>query len=238
MPLRAIFLDLGGTLMDPESDRRAHREMMKALGDAAGLSSDPEEMLSLYTRMHEERLQGLGTTWRSGDEITREVVASMLRREGIVMTEGHWRAFLRAYWREHLRWLRLFPEALEVLEALRVRRHHLGLISDIDEDFLQMCFWAFPIEGYFDSITTSDEVGVAKPHETIFKRALSKAMCAPQEAVYVGDSPERDALGAAAVGLPSILVTRERGRFTADYVVSDLWEAYRVLDDLIQGDEP
>lgn len=228
MPLKAVFLDLGGTLVDLESDRRAHEEMMRAFGDAIGLRDDPKDLYRKYQARREERIRELGTQWRREQAITRSVVGSILDDEGISMTDGHWAAFQGAYWVEHLRWIELFPDAEEVLRALRRITPHTGLLSDVDEDFLQLCLFKFSLDPYLDSITTSEEVGTAKPDEGIFRAALSKAACEAAEAVYVGDSPERDVVGAAAVGMRSILIGTA-SEAQADFVVPDLREAFRVL---------
>ncbi|MFQ5838464.1 MAG: HAD family hydrolase [Thermoplasmata archaeon] len=236
MALKAVFLDLGGTIMDPTSDRTAHLEMMRAFRREVGLKASPEDLLRRYEVLHEEHFQRLGTTWRQGWDIGREVVTTLLEEEGISMSGGHWEAFLEAHWREHIRWLRPFPEAGEVLLKLGRSRLHVGLLSDIDEDFLQLCLYVLPLEGHLDSITTSEEVGLAKPHEAIFRRALSKAGCEPHEAVHVGDSPEKDAAGAEGIGMTAVLIDASEEPGRADYVVPGLGEAYGVLRRLIRED--
>lgn len=222
--------------MDMESDRRAHLEMMRALRRDVGLKRPPEELLRRFEEIQEERVRRLAVTWLPGMDLNREVLATLLREEGMIMNEAHWEAFREAHWREHLRWLRPYPEVEGVLQGLRETGLHIGLLSDVDEDFLQLCFYALPLEGYLDSVTTSEEVGVAKPHQAIFQRALSKAGCEAHQAVHVGDSPERDAVGARRMGMSSVLIATDGGDGRADYVVPSLEQAYGVLRRLMQGD--
>ena len=54
---------------------------------------------------------------------------------------------------------------------------------------------------YFNTITTSEEVGLKKPNPVIFKKALEKAKAKPGESLMVGDTFEADILGAEAVGM-------------------------------------
>ncbi len=228
MVLKAVFLDLGGTLIDLESDRKAHREMIKAFQSALDLQGHSRKLFERYQARREELIEKLGTRWSQEQNVTRRVVATVLQEEGIPMREEHWEAFQRAYWDEHERWVELYPGVGRVLQGLRDAVLHIGLISDVDEDFLQLCLFKFPLEPYMDSITTSEEVGFAKPHEAIFRRALSKARCRTAEAVYVGDSPEKDVVGAAGVGMRSILIGRD-DEAGADYTVEDLEGAYEVV---------
>jgi FMN phosphatase YigB (HAD superfamily) len=61
--------------------------------------------------------------------------------------------------------------------------------------------------GYFDSVTYTQEAGANKPDPTIFQLALKRAGCSPNEAVHVGDSYEKDVLGARRIGIMPILST-------------------------------
>ena len=54
---------------------------------------------------------------------------------------------------------------------------------------------------YFKSVTTSEEVGLKKPHPVIFQKALTKAKAEPKESLMVGYTFEADILGAEAVGM-------------------------------------
>ena len=52
--------------------------------------------------------------------------------------------------------------------------------------------------------------GWIKPHESIFLAALNLIGVAPPEAAMVGDSVEDDVEGAAALGMRTVLIDRER----------------------------
>ncbi len=233
MPWRAVFLDLGGTLLDPASDRRAHRAMVRTFRRAADVSLPEAELWDRYDRLYRKRIRELGTKWKVDRVMNREALSQILQEEGRVLKEEHWEAFQEAYWREHLRCLRMFPETEEVLKGLRGLAVHVGLLSDIDEDFLQICLYVFPLDRFLDSITTSEEAGRAKPDARIFRHALAKAGCRPQEAIHVGDSAERDAAGAHRLGMTTILLDASSGDDKADYVVPTLGSAFQVLTDLI-----
>lgn len=58
---------------------------------------------------------------------------------------------------------------------------------------------------YFETITTSEDAGVKKPHRVIFERALEDAGASIAESVMIGDNVEADILGAMEIGMRAIL---------------------------------
>jgi putative hydrolase of the HAD superfamily len=99
---------------------------------------------------------------------------------------------------------------MPALGALRDRGLSLVCVSNWDcslSEVLARC----GVSELLDGVVTSAEVGAGKPDPEIFAAALALAGCEPQEALHVGDTPEEDAEGAAAAGIPYLLVDREGG---------------------------
>ena len=61
--------------------------------------------------------------------------------------------------------------------------------------------------GYFDILTFSDEVKMAKPAKEIFLLTLRKMKAAPEQTVHVGDSVRNDVAGAKLSGLKTVWIT-------------------------------
>ena len=59
---------------------------------------------------------------------------------------------------------------------------------------------------YFDVVMASAEAGCAKPDMRIFKMALQKAKCEPNEAVMVGDRLDNDIFPAKKLGMKTVWV--------------------------------
>ena len=70
---------------------------------------------------------------------------------------------------------------------------------------------------YFSSVTTSEDVGVKKPHRRIFETALQSAMANVHESIMIGDNLEADILGAKQFGMQAILYNYYRTEFPGDY---------------------
>lgn len=100
----------------------------------------------------------------------------------------------------------LYPEVPEVLNALS-RDFRLGIVSNFDGR-LRSILGHLGLLKTFDPVIISSEVGVDKPHELIFQRALTQSGMLPAEAMHVGDDPICDWQGAAAAGLDVFRLNR------------------------------
>ena len=61
------------------------------------------------------------------------------------------------------------------------------------------------ILSYFETITTSEDAGVKKPHQDIFKKALKEASANADESLMIGDNLEADVIGALEAGMKAII---------------------------------
>ncbi|MEV0731499.1 HAD-IA family hydrolase [Polymorphospora sp. NPDC050346] len=85
------------------------------------------------------------------------------------------------------------------------------------------------LDRYVADWVVADEVGVSKPNPRIFAMAAQRVRMRLAGAWVVGDSPEADIAGAAAMGLPSVWLHRGRNwlepRFTPTRTVGGLLPA-------------
>jgi HAD superfamily hydrolase (TIGR01509 family) len=92
--------------------------------------------------------------------------------------------------------------SIGVLTALR-QSFTLGVISNFYGNVTTLC-QECGLAALCDVIIDSAHVGISKPARRIFTLALEQLGRTPQTAVYVGDSFERDVLGARAAGLRTV----------------------------------
>jgi 2-haloacid dehalogenase len=100
--------------------------------------------------------------------------------------------------------LPLWPEASEVLVAVRMRPLTVATFSNGDEDMLQTLLRTLPIT--LDQ-TISTEGGRFKPHPSAYARALGSLGVEAAELLHVAGSPQ-DAMGATAAGIRTVWVNR------------------------------
>jgi putative hydrolase of the HAD superfamily len=135
-------------------------------------------------------------------------------------------------YRTHTPRIALYSDAARVLSLLRT---HLlfGLLTDGYADVQRRKVHALGIEPFFDTIVYSDDFGRQhwKPSILPFKHLLRRLDIKPDQAVYVGDNPRKDFIGARKIGMTTIQIKRagtEHGEaqpepgFEADYILTTL----------------
>lgn len=109
---------------------------------------------------------------------------------------------------EELNGLHLFIEVPDVLAKARAEGLCLAVCSNLAYEYGPALRGLVPD---LDAYVLSYEVGVAKPHPTMYRLAYAELVCAPGEAVFVGDSKRRDFDGPQAFGMQARWLDR-RGR--------------------------
>ena len=211
--VRAVFFDVGGTLIEPSPSVGA---IYAAAARRHGLPGTQEQMERAF-RESWSVLKRPGLTV-SRKEWWRELVFRTLGQEH----EGCFAELFGVF--SHAAAWRIFPDVEATLREARGRGLHVGIISNWDER-LRPLLTDLGLLSYFDSITISCEVGAEKPDKEIFNAALRAAKVAADEALHVGDNYDEDVRGAEAVGMRALLVSRKSGG-----AIRDLRGIWRVLE--------
>ncbi len=235
--VRAILFDLDGTLYDERGAMRA----ALAVTTAEATRTIPGFDAALACRLYEEIGRGI---WEKADlsgsgplpppssmELRQRVWGALLERLGVTEAGAAERLAAR-YARARSAGHVLFPEAAGVLERLLVLSRSgdsfkVGLVSngasDLQREKLDHC----GLSSLLEPILISSEVGWVKPEPEIFLEGVRQCGCLPEEALFVGDSLERDISGARAAGLRAVWVNRSGedrlpGAWAAEFVLRDL----------------
>lgn len=113
----------------------------------------------------------------------------------------------RAFRAASTRWLEVFPDTLPALAELG-RHYRLGLVTDAQRVFLEAELRETGLEAMFEVMVVSSDLGYRKPDSRMFMPALAAFGARSEEAMYVGDSLERDVGGARAAGLTGVWLDR------------------------------
>lgn len=114
---------------------------------------------------------------------------------------------------EELGSLRLYADVPAVLAKARVAGLRLAVCSNLASEY------GPPVRGLLsemDAYVLSFEVGVAKPHPTMFRLVCAELGCAPDEVVFVGDSKRCDYDGPQAFGMQARWLNRRGGQSLPD----------------------
>jgi putative hydrolase of the HAD superfamily len=194
----AVCFDVDATLVDYEGSTRA------GLRELLGTDDAWVEWCALTDQHYEGYLAG-----RIGFEpMLRQRTKDFFARRGeflcdgeVLLREERRRAAVRRSWR-------LFDDALPCLRALRNLGLRLAAITNAAGDHQRAKLDALGLKSAFDVVLISGEVGVAKPHQAIFRRACRALGVHPGQAVHVGDRLDIDAVGARDAGLHGVWLDR------------------------------
>lgn len=173
-------------------------------------------------RAYERAVVGAGVTHEAG---WRLYMTALLQAAGVAGDTGALVGALRAAHDALNLWRQVPPGLAEALERLRAVRPavRLGVVSN-SEGQLANLLAHVGLARFFDVIIDSGVVGVAKPERRIFELALEPLGVGAGDAVYVGDLPHVDVVGARSAGLGAVLV--------------DPTHRYDGADDLVPVDVP
>ena len=130
----------------------------------------------------------------------------------------------------------LMPGAFEAVQELSSKAVKLGIISNTGNSSCRAygrMLKAMGIDDFFDVVSLSNELAMAKPCPAIFHHTLDGLDVEPGRALHVGDNPATDVAGAAAVGMKTAWLTgTNRTDLTVqpDYFAIEISEIPAIVD--------
>ena len=196
MTIRAITFDLDNTLWETDqSIFRAEDTMRDALIEVAPQWMTGYSFAALKTRRqavasaHPDKAHDLGWT-------RREALRQWFESHGADpdAAEAHADLGFTVFYRERQK-VEPYPGVEAMLAHLAIH-YPLGAITNGNADLMTM-----PMGRHFQFSFRAHEFPAAKPAPDMFHAALSHFQVQPHELLHVGDDPEHDVLGAAALGI-------------------------------------
>ena len=226
---RIIFFDLDHTLWD--FDTNAY-DCIRELYEEYELQQAAE--FEAFFTTYEKINQRLWTEYEAGN-LRKDVLRSLrfhltMKNFGIDDYDLAER-FGRAYTDNCPRKTNLFPHAKEVLDYLRPK-YQMAIISNGFPEVQDIKLKACGIADYFDKVFISEVVGYQKPRPEIFHAAVTAFNTKKRHCLMIGDSWERDILGAQNYGIDQVYFNpkqqQQQGR-KATYEIASLKELLEIL---------
>jgi len=209
MQIRAVFFDVGNTLLKPHpSVSEVCRQVLAQAGHIHDLSVI-DRLMPLVDAYYEDRYRDDDTFWTSEEETSSVWVGMysvMCRELGIHADAAELAGRVYDEFGDASRW-RLYSDVLPAFERLRARDISLGIISNWDSRLTRVLD-GLGVGEYVDTIVSSADVNLRKPDPRIFELACSRLGVRAGEAAHVGDHHYSDVVGATAAGLRAVLVDR------------------------------
>jgi HAD superfamily hydrolase (TIGR01549 family) len=196
---RALLLDVGDTLAFFDATAVA-----RALADAGVTVAAPhlDAALPAAKRRYQRYM-----TQRLGDSDGWAVLMRGVLT-GAGLPDEAASAALEPLRRAHLEfnfWRRVPDDLPAALERARSQGLRLAVVSN-SEGRLDQLLARLGLAPHFELALDSQIEGVHKPDPRIFTRALARLDIAAEQALYAGDIPEIDVLGARSAGMRAVLV--------------------------------
>lgn len=213
MKRRAIFLDVGWTLIHPV------RSLWELAAEAAAAAGKQMSAASCEASVHPlwqaAQAQAVSTFHAEAEYPDSDALFAGLFRQFAEVAfataglDGPSDALVERFLSSintRDAW-RVFPEVPAVLERLRGDGYLLAVVSNAASD-LPAFLAELGLARFFDVILASAAEGTKKPDRRLFQRALELTSVAPAEAFHIGDLALEDVLGARNVGVPAALIHR------------------------------
>jgi putative hydrolase of the HAD superfamily len=195
MPLKALFFDVGNTLLFP------HREaVLRPLHERGVFPSD--DLLQEVERQTKREFDSLLESNSAVDHGFWQIYYSHLLDQ-LGMPDENICHDLVTRTRMSANWCDVRPGTREALLRL-AEKYRLGVISNADGKIAEVLERS-GIADCFETITDSGIVGHEKPHPAIFEAALTSLGVTPEESLYTGDVHSVDYLGATRFGMQAVL---------------------------------
>jgi HAD superfamily hydrolase (TIGR01509 family) len=210
MSVQAVFFDFGGTLFSyREVQGRSFVPIMLEGLERLRVQTELPDAGRAYRRASAEAFQ---VYFPQPYYLHRDVFMETFRRFALHVggdpTDEYLSWFHEAQRRMVYEGFALRPGCFEVLAELRASGAHVGLVSNIDDDYLGPMLERAGLHAHLDSWTSSEEARSCKPDAGIYRHAIAKAGgIDPGRCVFVGDSPEQDIAGARRLGMHTILIS-------------------------------
>ena len=211
-PIRAIFFDLGKTLVYPKDSwqsvfMRANKALALSLSIqdiAIDTHTFPYEFAECLNQYYVDR----ETTLR--ETTTFRMLQQLITDKGFRdVSVSSLRIALDAFYAiTQQNWL-LEADAHATLRALKLNGYKLALLSNAGDDTdVQALIDKNSLRPYFSHIRTSAASGFRKPHRHMFEEAIKELGVFSEQCAMVGDTLDADIKGANALGIYSIWINR------------------------------
>jgi putative hydrolase of the HAD superfamily len=223
--IKAIIFDLDNTLLDfMKMKQFAVKAAITAMNEA-GLNIDEdqayEDIFELYKTKGWENQQVFNDfLMQNFGKVSNKILAA-----GIV-----------SYRRAREATLVVYPNVNKTLIELIKMGIKLAVVSDAPSREAWMRLYYLNLHHVFDPVLTYDDSGAHKPSPKPFEMALNILNVNSDEALMIGDWPDRDVVGASQIGMKTIFArygdtfgTVDSG---ADWDVDDIYEVVNIIKGL------
>jgi len=224
LKVKAVLFDLGDTLVNTHAVETMQK-ILETHGIVKSINSVKKAMIKGVQEFGINRHRNL-----SAHEFYKELNMLHLKHLGIndQATAERLAEEIDLQWFEFAK-IRAYPDVEETLQRLKKMGLKLGLITGGYELDIEQILPRAGLKGFFNVCVGADTTGKRKPSPEAFRYALEKLKVKPDEAVFVGDSLERDYQAAQRVGMKAVIINRKGTSVTGVKSITSLRQIFDFL---------
>lgn len=191
-----IYFDLDGTLLD---HKRAEQQALRDIHHHFDLfnGTDADELVKVYQAINSEQWKLYSQHKVSREELQRNRFEQTLLELELDATRhkevgGKYMNFYQNHWE----WIEGARQAFKLIK----QKFDVGILTNGFAETQKKKFEQFDLYDKADHLVISEEVGVMKPHPSVFKFATEKTGYNAKDILYVGDSYSSDVIGGTDFG--------------------------------------
>ena len=223
--IKAIIFDLDNTLLDfMKMKQFAVKAAITAMNEA-GLNIDEDLAYKDIFKLYESK------GWENQQVFDDFLMQNFGKVSNKILAAG-----IVSYRRAREATLLVYPNVNKTLIELIKMGIQLAVVSDAPSREAWMRLYYLNLHHVFDPVLTYDDSGAHKPSPKPFEMALDILNVNSDEALMIGDWPDRDVVGASQIGMKTIFArygdtfgTVDSG---ADWDVNDIYEVVNIVKDL------
>ena len=223
--IKAIIFDLDNTLLDfMKMKQFAVKAAITAMNEA-GLNIDEDQAYKDIFELYKTK------GWENQQVFNDFLMQNFGKVSNKILAAG-----IVSYRRAREATLVVYPNVNKTLIELIKMSIKLAVVSDAPSREAWMRLYYLNLHHVFDPVLTYDDSGAHKPSPKPFEMALNILNVNSDEALMIGDWPERDVVGASQIGMKTIFArygdtfgTVDSG---ADWDVDDIYEVVNIIKGL------
>ena len=223
--IKAIIFDLDNTLLDfMKMKQFAVKAAITAMNEA-GLNINEDQAYKDIFKLYESK------GWENQQVFDDFLMQNFGKVSNKILAAG-----IVSYRRAREATLLVYPNVNKTLIELIKMGIQLAVVSDAPSREAWMRLYYLNLHHVFDPVLTYDDSGAHKPSPRPFEMALDILNVNSDEALMIGDWPDRDVVGASQIGMKTIFArygdtfgTVDSG---ADWDVNDIYEVVNIVKDL------
>ena len=245
--IQAVVFDLDDTLIDwSKKEIRGSDASYMHLQNVHAYLTRQGVSLPDYDLFYERFRETLINSWNEAKkswvgvqfaQVIQDTLAAVAVDTAVINMDD----LLRAYDWKPIPGIVPYDDALPLLDQLKNEGYLIGLITNSMQPMWMrdIELEAYGILPYLDARVTSGDTGYMKPHPAIYQRLLNLLDVPAETAVFVGDRPTNDIIGANQVGMVSVWIDPPHldlplNGVVPDYRITQLRELLPILTRLQQ----